>query len=155
MQLERKDKRPKGFRIQPWQRLQPPLGYIQSVSRVMDCNTSKYGKACASARIWLPGSPSRLNSAFLLTFSRKIFSCRCTTAAASERCVNAAVSIFTAKCSGAVGTWPSSSGATLYCACAVTADVDELVLCRGLPVRRPFHLTNAPTTVLVWSGVMD
>ena len=32
MQLERGDKRPKGFRIQPWQRLQPPLGYIQSVS---------------------------------------------------------------------------------------------------------------------------
>ena len=77
--------------------------------RVMVCNTSKYGKACASARIWLLGRASRLNSAFLLTFSRKIFSCRCTTAAASERCVNAAVCIFTAKCSGAVGTWPSSS----------------------------------------------
>ena len=37
----------------------------------------------------------------------------------------------------------------------VTADVDELVLCRGLPVRRPLHLTNAPSTVLIWGGVMD
>ena len=78
-------------------------------TRVMVCNTSKYGKACASARIWLLGRASRLNSAFLLTFSRKIFSCRCTTADASERCVNLAFSIFSAKCSGAVGTWPSSS----------------------------------------------
>ena len=37
----------------------------------------------------------------------------------------------------------------------VAADVDELVLRRGLPVRRPFHLTNAPTTVRVWGRVMD
>ena len=37
----------------------------------------------------------------------------------------------------------------------VRADVNELVLCRCLPVRRPFHFPNAPSTVLVWSGIMD
>ena len=41
------------------------------------------------------------------------------------------------------------------CGVGIMADVNVLVLCRGLPVRRPLHLTNAPTTVLVWSGVMD
>ena len=39
--------------------------------------------------------------------------------------------------------------------CAVTADVDELILRRWLPVRRPLHFPNAPSTVLVWGGVMD
>ena len=64
------------------------------------------------------------------------------------------VSIFTAKCFGCCRDLAQQLEPILL-SCAVTADVDELVLCRGLTIRRPFHLPNAPTTVRVWGGVMD